>query len=377
MINNPVLKFNTVNKINLSYLFGWLTVVFSIFIIESVFVISPVHISALFVVFFLIFKFFYKQQIIIKDIFISVLLAIFYFAITQILFIKIELKFLQYLNYLFKLFYFIITVVALSDFDKKTIIKITEHLIGFSIILFTAEVIIRLILASTTQIIDFSNPLFFYALKAPSIMYQNTCMLGFQIVVMFFLTFYLNTLEKKPYYTICQILLFIFCLLTFSRASISTVVIFWIIFKYYNFLLKSKSFIFFVFILMILIISKDLYIDFLFAGTSLDTKIAVIPAIINYLHISSLNEILIGNGFFNVVSTLGETGDTFISRFFIGSGLIGTLVLLSLYLHFLVKTRLKAGYLLLPVMFHGLFLFSDSTVFYCSLAIIYLLEKKS
>lgn len=369
------IKIRSMNKLNLTYIIGWLTVVFSVFVLESAFKISPVHASGILAVLFLTYKFFYKKQIVINDVFLIAFASIFYFAATQILFVSSD-KILQYFNFLFKLLYFVITVVVLEDLNKKDIIKITENFIGFSIILFIVEAIIRFKLSASVGI-NFSNPAFFYALKENCIMYPNTCMLGFQIVTLFFLTFYLNTIRKKNYYLICQILLFILSILTFSRASIATIVIFWTIFKYHKAIYNPKKLLGLLFIALILFLTKDLYMGFMLVGRSLDTKISVFQGISRYLQSASLNNILIGSGLFNVVDVLNETGDPFLSKFFIGSGLLGTFFILGLYLYLIIKTRLKAGYLLLPLLFHGFFLFSPSTVLYCSLAIIYLLERKS
>ncbi|MEI8390614.1 MAG: hypothetical protein WCG23_12125 [bacterium] len=363
------LKLAIPNNINLTEICAWLCVVFSGFYLYGTPIISPVYISFFTVLAVVIFGLFTGDKCSFNKVYISALMPIVYIGITQPLLFHLEV-----LGQCIAFAYFILTVYLLNNFDNRKIVKISEHFLCFSTILFAIDTYLRVHSALHGANLISS----FYAFKGGSIMWNDTNGLGLQVVVMFFLALYLDIIQPKKSYKVYQLILFIVTILSFSRMSIVAIVVFWIIFKQARKLFSLKNIILMLSFGLAFLLLQNCFTSLnLFEGRSLDSKFYVISKTIDYIKNADLSSILFGVGLANTKSVLGYwPGHNYFSMYFVGSGLIGFLVVSSLLFYISIKTRFKALIIILPILFNGFSVYiMYNAFFFSSLAIIYLIER--
>lgn len=166
-------------------------------------------------------------------------------------------------------------------------------------------------------------------------------------------------------------LLSILNFLTFSRASILTLVLFYVLIG----LSTLGKRIFFTTCLM--------FIGFFYIGNyvisdgSFMSKIYIVDQTWSFLKSTSLTNVLFGIGFGNTFQYLGIGAHNFVITYLLESGLIGLTFIFLLWWKILRYTKFRAAVIMVPFLVNGMSLASHAIPYlYCVFAIVYTLEKK-
>ena len=274
------------------------------------------------------------------------------------------------INVLFSLVYFLLismSITSLSFSDIKKYFRISVNLI---IPLLCFEAVYRW----THPILRNANvgDLEYYKFKYSSIMYQDSNFVGIFIVVIYFMCTYMRryhgvNLKKQ------QIILFIFAVLTLSKASIATIVVFSILYDF-NFKKWVKA----VMLFFALIIGLPTFMQQIVSDNSLMGKLNILNYAMLWWEKTSLFDKLFGVGYGNAVSAIGMGSHNIIISYFVESGVLGLILFIVLLVSLLYETGKHGAIVILPFMLNAMSLSSHAIpYFYCYIAIIACLEKAS
>jgi hypothetical protein len=337
------------------------TIVFSGFFI-NILPLSPVYIiflisfSALIASLYKNKDFYYNSMMLISFVFII------YIVITQVFIERNQNN--SVINVMFSLSLFIVSILALRNLTNAKIINIGRKFVRFSIYLLILESLYRISHPHTAEIS-------FYVYKFNSIMYQDSNFVGVFIICLFFFSYYL-----KRYFSVNlkyeMILLVILCFLTFSRASILTLLLFGFTIILYNnwHIIPRKKYIF-----SFTLVSVMLLILYLSGDASLLSKFYIIDVTFVFLRETSLYNILFGVGFGNTSEYLGYGAHNFLVTYLMEAGVLGLIIMIVLLTDILRKTKYRAAIVLIPFLINGMSLAGHAIPFlFAIFSMIYFLE---
>lgn len=251
------------------------------------------------------------------------------------------------------------------DIEKINRQRIYWVLSKAMIIFFFIELLLRLYNGNL-------NNTWLYAFKASQLYFDSNFA---SLVLLSFFMLYLFLYNKKIYqdkYTI--IILFVFILLTFSRAAIATSIIAYVIFFNHNTYRKKAliSFVLYILTFIILcvmyIIFKDSFVGF---DGSFNSKFYIVKAAVGVLEKESIGNVIFGIGLGNFEDITGIFAHNIFVTFIVETGIVGTLTFLVFIIYTCIKTKLDSLYVLLPMVICGLSLFGAySPYIFVILAII-------
>lgn len=353
-------------KVNLKDIAGFLAIVFCGFYLKTV-LISPIYISAILSVIFILLSFFRMKQLTV-NIDDTILLAvgwIIYLVITQSIYQKNS----AFYNLLFSIMYYILSMQITNYLSQKKIICYSKYMLDFSILLLMAEAILRI----TNPVIKATEiaPNAFYRFKYNSIMYQDSNYVGVFILVLFFLIVYLEAehaicLRKEK---MCYLILGI---LTFSRSIIIVILLFDLLFnKKINKFYKSIA----VFFASIFGIYWGL--SYVLNDGSFISKIDIIKWAWNfYVETAQIYTQLFGYGLGHSIYYIGIGSHNVFVTYILETGIIGFMFFVIFLQRIFEHTRMKAYYIILPFLIAGFSFTSHFNPFlYCVFSIIISLEK--
>ncbi|WP_202749103.1 glycosyltransferase [Clostridium rhizosphaerae] len=208
--------------------------------------------------------------------------------------------------------------------------------------------------------------------------------MGIYILVIFFFGMYLTkyfNLNLRKY----LIILFALCILTFSRATIITMVGFTIVMAIYRYLengnvisliRRNKKTIILGSLLFVIVLAISS--NFLLAGTSFSSKIEILKLTGTFIAKSNIILNLFGVGFGNASNFLGWGAHNYVTTYYVESGALGFLGI-SYFLFFISKeSNYKNLIIIVPFIINGFSLTLHATTFlYAATAIVCVLEKKN
>ena len=248
---------------------------------------------------------------------------------------------------LMSIYYYILVSILIYGIEKDKILKICRRFINVTILLLLVEGIYRV--SHPNYYFDIYNlanqNMKFYIYKSNSIMYQDSNFVGIFIVTMFFFCEYLKKYHRQDY-KIQRIILAILCVLTFSRAAIVGMTLFWVIirikdnqsvngkFKYIS-IIKN--------IIILIFVGIGLYgiKMFLTAGGGFDSRLDIFERMFKYIETARIQEILFGNGFGNAINVIGIGSHNFFVTYILDTGVIGLLLLSIFWVVILIKSKFK------------------------------------
>lgn len=360
-----------------------LIIIFSAYYMTTGLGFSFVYISIPLGILGLIFLSYRKRIIFYRSIIILPIILLFYYSITQII---IEADIGTLVNMMLSITTFITLIVYLPNINATDILKIAKRFINASIVLLIIEAIYRITNPSQDYLatlvlqgkeIDFFEGLF-YAYKMNSFMFMDSNFVGLVIIVVYFLAFYLRKIFKEIYrYQL--IVLSILALLTFSRAAIFSMILFWLIFRYMS--SEQKSAIYYIRLVVVLLLA--IFFIFIFLSYyqndgSLISKFYILEQALLFEENATIWQMLFGIGFGNAVYFLNIGAHNFILTFLVESGIVGLVFLLLFWIHLLKNTNFAVGYIMLPFLTCGLSLTSHAVPYlYVAYAIIFILSNKA
>jgi hypothetical protein len=300
---------------------------------------------------------------------------VFYFLITQI---SVGAPFRRYIGVVASITYFIVVVSMGYKLNKNERYSLMSKFIIFATFILILECTWRLLHPDLMykEFADSGDPRWIYQYKIASFMYGDSNAVGIHIIVILFFIFYLER-EKSFKWPVIKIILIVLLVLTFSRAAWAGAIIGWI---YIKFLIKRGNVFYLVSLAFLLCVSFLVYRFYLYdslkSDLSYQSKFEIIRAIQNYIAEATWPELFIGIGFSNSLKRMEVYAHSYFIIFLIESGIIGLIFMILLFLQFIVVTKKKALYVLIPFLITTL---SSSITFipffYVVMALIYLEEK--
>lgn len=271
-------------------------------------------------------------------------------------------------NLIISVIFYLLSYTCISLLNTKQILKISVNFINFSTLLCVMEAVFRLMHP------NFSHNDNFYAYKVSSLMYLDSNFVGLFIVSIYFFVIYLH---KEFNLKLCfqSTVLFILGILTFSRASIISIVVFTIVILFKNKFRKLKTKYILTIIISCLVLGISIYL-FKEDG-SFKSKFYIFELTINYIKSAEIIEILFGVGAGNAIQVLGMGAHNFFITYMVETGILGLTLLLFIWALLLFKTKFKIAYVMFPFILNGMSLTGYSiTYLYAIYAIIYILSKQ-
>ncbi|HBC6021908.1 TPA: hypothetical protein KEW63_002429 [Proteus mirabilis] len=279
----------------------------------------------------------YEKRIIISIFFISLLTIGIIF--TQIL-VKANNGVLW--NFSLCLIIYISTILISPLVDKKKCSKIIIKIIWFLVIYALFDGIWRFLHPNPDQIFT-GNP-YFYRFKDNSLMFEDSNFVGATLVVAYGALRYLH-FQFKQKCMILYILLYLATFITFSRASIISLValeffcLFWRLNKFNKII---------VIVIVIAIVILYLSLNILFEDGSFRSKFYIIDLFIKNFPTLPLQNKLLGIGLGNSFEKIGIGAHTVIIVYCFELGIIGTLFQLLIILLMVFASRGTVLFLLVP-----------------------------
>jgi len=206
-------------------------------------------------------------------------------------------------------------------------------------------------------------------------MYQDSNFVGLFILSLFFFLLYIKQFTFKKYY-LSFAMLTILLLTTISRASILTLFLFVILYFNRKIIYKYRIFIF-IFLIILAFTLFPILLEYRTIDDSFSTKFGIFDKTIEYISNASVINLLFGVGFGNAVEVLNVGAHNFFVTYIVESGFIGLVLIVILWTYILLKTKFKAGIVMLPFLFNGMSLASGAIPYlYAIFAVILILEKR-
>lgn len=362
------------SKISLNYTALLFIIPFSGFYITKL-SLSPVYVFTLFGIFLSIIQIFKSCKIRLSKVTFLAFVLLIYFSLFQHFFSTPNIS--AYINFNFSIVVFIFSYLVLNQNHTNKITKVSEKLIFFSLPLLIFEAYYRL--SNPVFFVDFAEKgredLFFYYFKINSIMYQDSNFVGLFILSLFFFLLYIKQFTFKKYY-LSFAMLTILLLTTISRASILTMFLFVILYFNKKIIYKYRIFVF-IFLIILAFTLFPILLEYRTIDDSFSTKFGIFDATIEYISNASVINLLFGVGFGNAVAVLNVGAHNFFVTYIVESGFIGLVLIVILWTYILLKTKFKAGIVMLPFLFNGISLASGAIPYlYAIFAVILILEKR-
>lgn len=276
--------------------------------------------------------------------------------------------------------YFALTIFYLDLLDNNKSKKLITAFIYISVFIFLVESIWRI----THPVIPGFDQAgldaykWFYIYKGSGLMYSETNGLAIHIIVILFFTFWWSELVRKNFY-ILKLLLMVVLFLSFSRAAIFSFII-GILYFYLFRKMKTTTFYFIIALsilpLMFFLLPEAL--TFINNDVSTRSKFDLIDDVIKFYSNADLVSILFGIGNYNSKKEFGIYAHNYFLVYSIEMGLIGLLLLLIQFRHFIYSSKKTILVMLIPFIVQVM---SSTTIFiphfYMVSAIFYYFSKQS
>lgn len=274
------------------------------------------------------------------------------------------------------LFYILIISLA-KKLSEKEIIYILKFIIIFSIPILLLEATYRI--SNPIYIIDgvdirtLSSYFHFYSYKFNSILFEDSNFVGVMIVVLFSVVLYLEDLLKKKL-LVLKLLLFIFVILTLSRASILVFIFMYILFYTKN--LNYRP------IKLLIIITGIMLGTIIFAlslkDDSFNTKLLMFNLFADYIHYTSPFNLLFGIGIGEHTSNeYSLMYHNVIFQHIMDEGILGFTLLFIFWLQTIRKSNYKNLFIFIPFIMLGMSVVGHTIAyFYVVISLIQTLESR-
>lgn len=303
-------------------------------------------------------------------------ICIIYFLISQTF---IGAPFTRYMGVIFAIAYYIVVTGFGFQISSEKLTSLATKFINYSTLILVIECIWRL-MHPNLEYANFAvegDVRWIYQYKFGGLMYVDSNAVAIHIVIILFFIFY-REIEHDEHWNKTKIILIILLILTFSRAAWAGTLLGWI---YVRFLRNQKIefyLINLVFFSVLLVFFYKLYLEEKIASDlSFQSKLEIVGIVSQYFSNASIQEVFFGIGFSNSLERLGIYAHNFFMVFFIESGLIGLILLISMFIQISIATGKKALYIFVPFLITTL---SSTITFmpflYVSLALIFLMEKR-
>lgn len=330
--------------------------------------ISPVYISYVLSVFILIEYCLTKRKIHINLITAIAIVLMIYIGVTQLVIMTNTNH--SVINVLFSLSFIVFGMIGLETIEREKVINLAIKFINLSIPLLVFEAAYRWM----NPIVEENNILTgrtYYQYKYNSIMFDDSNYVSIFLLSMFFLSTYLskycNASLKKQ-----KLILFVLTLATLSKAAAASLLIFFVLFDL-NISRMKKILI----IILAAIYGLSEYINLILWDGSLMGKLNIFISMIEYLKRASIVRILFGVGFGQTSKVIYLGGHNLFVTYIVESGVVGTILLVVLWIEFLRFTKYKVGIVMAPIFLAAMSLIGHAIPFvYCTFVIIYMLEHK-
>lgn len=215
----------------------------------------------------------------------------------------------------------------------------------------------------------------FYIYKLNSIMYLDSNFVAIYILMLIFFTIYLD--EKFNNKNIfLELILLTLLILTISRAAILSYLITRLVLLNFKIIKKYKTILYLFFPIFLLFAWNFIFNNKESIDDSLTSKFLILELLINFIHNSSLKELLIGVGLGNAEKVIQIGAHNIFATYLIELGLIGCVFMITTWITCIFLSKNKVLILLLPFFINGLSLTSLSTPYlYAMLSIIITLER--
>ena len=213
----------------------------------------------------------------------------------------------------------------------------------------------------------------YYKYKYNSIMFTDSNFVGIFLLALYFLCVYLSS-HHSCKFTVQKILLAIMIVGTFSKAAIASLFLFAIIFQ-----IKIKRKYKFAALIAAIGIVGPVYLAQVLRDGSLVGKLTIFTNTFNYLRETSIDRLLFGVGFGNPAKFFNGTfaGHNLLVTYLVEAGIVGTGLLLLLWIIILKESDFKAAVVMGPVFLDAMSLIGHAIPFvYCAFAIIIALQRK-
>lgn len=362
------------SKINLNYMALFFIIPFSGYYITKL-PLSPIYFFILFGSYLSAIMIFLSKSIKCDKIIILIILFLIYLLITQLVLTTPNIS--AFVNFIFSLVVFLVVYLILYKTSQSVIINLSEKLVYFSLPLLIYEAYYRI--SNPVFFVDFKaegrEELEFYYFKINSIMYQDSNFVGIFILSLFFFLLYIKRYTNKNYYKSFFILFFL-VFLTLSRASILSLLIFLILYKFRAFFYKYKKITFITTISLISCIIPIL-LKYRKIDDSFSTKFGIFERTFEYFTNTTVFNQLFGVGFGNAYEVLEIGAHNFFVIYLVESGLIGLTFILIIWTYFLIKSKYKIGIVMFPFLLNGMSLASGAIPYlYVMFAVILVLESR-
>lgn len=348
----------------------WLIVPFCSLISHTVIPIPPTLILFLFGA-VLLFALMAGQKIYERNVIAFPVFAIAYYFISQTM---MAAPFERYVGVVLAIAYFPVVASFGNAISADKRLELTEKFISFSVIILIIECVWRITHPESRYAVyaGTGDVRWIYQYKVGGIMYSDSNVVSFHILTIFFFVLYMER-EEGMKFRKTKFILLALLLLTFSRAAWIGTAIGYIYIRY----LRKKPIHFYLINLIAIGILTFFFYQFylkekISTDPSFKSKINIAHAVIEYFSEASFLELVFGVGFSNSIDRLGIYAHNFFIVYLIESGIIGLVVVLLLFLHFIFITRGKALFVLVPFFITTL----SNTVtfmpyFYVMMALIY------
>lgn len=353
----------------MEYIVSYLLIIFSGFYLFHFFVISPVYIIVFLGIAWWIIKVMKNWRNTEISLFeLYIMSIIFYFALDQY---AVKGVFNTSFSFIISLIYLIIIIQLYKQKNIETIYKASYIYIVFSIGLISIDTLYRLSHPSYYFNVDSQENLAFYIYKINSILFQDSNFVGLYCVVLFSLTLFLNVYNKKKINIVILSILFILTIFTFSRASIISCVCVSLIYFlfYFKKAIHMKVLTLIILAGTILILFYN-YFNFFSAGKSFNSKFIIMQKYIEFSNSSSIFKFLFGVGFGNSFKFFGMGAHDFFITFLMETGLLGLILMLSVYIILIFISKGKLSLIIIPFIINGFSLTSDALTYLFSALIM-------
>lgn len=318
---------------------------------------------------------FIKKRAVYNDQIINFTLFVLFINLIPQLFLQPNIS--TIVSFVFSMIVFLFSYLSLNMSNKEKIIKYSTTMIYCSIPLLIYEAYYRI--TNPIFFVDFAEKgreeLFFYYYKVNSIMYMDSNFVALYILSLIYFLMYLTTHAKRKH-IVAFLCLIILLILTLSRSSILSMLIFVIPFVFRKYIHKYRIFVFPLIMFMVMILIP-IAIKYSTMDDSFSTKFFLFSQTFKYLSSASLSEVIFGVGFGNAYTVLSLGAHNFFLTYLVESGVLGLVSILLLWFYFLIRSKYKIGIVMFPFLFNGL---SVSTVaipyLYAIFAVVLVLERK-
>ncbi|QXM06681.1 hypothetical protein [Crassaminicella indica] len=353
--------------------------VFSGFFLTQIVPISPFHISLVTGIYLFLLIMIKKQSLIKECLIVQVMLTSIYFFGEQLL-VEGDLK--VTISILYSLIYLPIGIILLYKENYFNILKISNRFINWSLMLLIIECFYRLSNPNSSYIsavkAQGNSQYIFYAYKFNSIMYNDSNFVAIFILCVFFFTLYLNKYHNVKYrFQLAS--LFILCILTLGRASITSLVFCLLLFQIIDKMKKYRINYLIVSMFIIMVIIGGIVLGYFSFSqdSSFISKFQILYLAFKNVNSWGVKDLLLGVGFNNAPKILNISAHNFLLVYFFESGVIGLSLILFLIYVITIKTNYRGLYIILPFLISGMS-FAPYAIpyFYAILGAIYVLENR-